>query len=340
MSVAHLATIVLPVLVVIVIGYAAGRRHAFDGDRLTALKDVVLKFALPTTLFTGTVAASRSELTQQLPLMVLLAIGLLLFYLAAVVVLRHLLHRSLLESALVGLACTQPTFALLGIPILGGVLGTDQARVPIAAAGILVNVVLVPLALVLAGTGRDQQRQAPVPTAASVGGGAQDAARGGGEPARTSPLQVVGASVLTALRQPIAWVPLSGLVLVLAGIPVPGIISSGLDLIGAGASGLALLYVGVVVASMGRPHFTRLAVTIALVAVVGRPLVTFAVGRALGLPTEVVQTGVLIVGFPVSTVALLLAREYDVDDEQIASALVISTVLLLGTLPLTLALTT
>ena len=67
--------VVVPVFLIIVLGYVAGRRGIFDGERSTALNRLILGFALPATLFVSTVAESRSDLFRQLPLVGLLAVG-------------------------------------------------------------------------------------------------------------------------------------------------------------------------------------------------------------------------------------------------------------------------
>jgi predicted permease len=56
--------LVVPVFLLIVLGYVAGRRGMFDADRAVALNQLVIGFALPATLFVGTIAETRSALAQ------------------------------------------------------------------------------------------------------------------------------------------------------------------------------------------------------------------------------------------------------------------------------------
>jgi predicted permease len=141
--------VVVPVFLVIVLGYLVGRRRVFDSQGAALLNRLVLGFALPASLFVSMTAQTRSGLFQQLPLVGLLAVGLLGPAVVVFLVLRYAFRRELHESALLTLAATQPEFAFMGIPILTGILGPAQAGLPIAVAGNFVNVFMVPLALIL-----------------------------------------------------------------------------------------------------------------------------------------------------------------------------------------------
>ena len=121
------ADLVVPVFLLIVLGYIAGRRGIFAGDGAVALNHLVIGFALPATLFVGTVAETRSALAQQLPLFGLLTVGLLGLDLVVLVVFRYVFRQELHLSVLLALAATQPMFAFMGIPVLTGVLGRAQA---------------------------------------------------------------------------------------------------------------------------------------------------------------------------------------------------------------------
>jgi hypothetical protein len=142
-------TIVVPVFVVIAVGYCTGRMHLFDGERAEALRDLTVQLALPAVLFISIVNTPRSVLLGQGPLVGLLALGLLGLYAILLLALRFGARLTIQRSALFALACVMPQFAFMGISILGGLFGAGHAAIPIAVAGILVNVFLAPAALVL-----------------------------------------------------------------------------------------------------------------------------------------------------------------------------------------------
>lgn len=76
-------SVIVPVLFVLALGYAAGRFKAFDGDQVSVISELVMDFALPASLFVGTVRTSRAQLFQQVPFFLALLISLLGLYLVA-----------------------------------------------------------------------------------------------------------------------------------------------------------------------------------------------------------------------------------------------------------------
>jgi malonate transporter len=330
--------LVIPVFLVIVLGYVVGRRGVFDGERVTVLNRLVIGFALPATLFVGTVAQTRSDLFQQLPLFGLIAVGLLGLDVVILLLLRYVFRRELHESALLALAATQPMFAFMGIPVLSGLLGPTEAELPIAIAGILCNIVMVPLAIIL--LQHPSSSTSPHRVARADGPGAA--------PATGSTTSIrgnrSGAGIALALgstfKQSIVWAPILAFILVLAAVPVPKIITDSLGLLGGASSGVALLFVGVTVALMKRVRMTVRGVGLALFSLLIQPLVVLVVGHALGVGGTTASVAALTVAFPISPVPLLLASKYDAkESDELSSALILSVVLSIVTLTLWLIVT-
>jgi malonate transporter and related proteins len=330
--------LVIPVFLVIVLGYVVGRRAVFDRQGATVLNRLVIGFALPATLFVGTVAQTRSDLFEQLPLFGLIAVGLLGLYLVILVLLRYVFRRELHESALLALAATQPMFAFMGIPVLSGLLGPTKAELPIAIAGILVNVIMVPLTIIL--LQHPSSSTSPYRVARADGPGAPLAT------GATTSIRVDrrGAGIALAIgstfKQSIVWAPILAFILVLAAVPVPKIITDSLGLLGGASSGVALLFVGVAVAQMKRVRMTLRGVGLALFSLLIQPLVVLAVGHAVGVGGTTTSVAVLTVAFPISPVPLLLASKYDAKEtDELSSALILSVVLSIVTLTLWLIVT-
>ena len=64
----QILTIIVPIFFVLLLGYAAGRAKEFDSDQVAGINELVLDFALPASLFVGTVSTPRDQLLQQGPL--------------------------------------------------------------------------------------------------------------------------------------------------------------------------------------------------------------------------------------------------------------------------------
>ncbi|MFF3334035.1 AEC family transporter [Streptomyces sp. NPDC002888] len=341
MSFADIFTVVVPVFLIIAVGYGTGRRALFDAGGAQALRELTMQLALPAALLLSIWQTPREVLVEQLPLVGLLAFGLLGVYAVLFGVLRLAARRPLRRAALFALACVQPQYAFMGTSILGGLFGTAEAAVPIAVAGILVNVVLDPVVLILLGlperpVSRPDAAAVRQPALATVGGGAEapsavTAAASAPAEHRPSVLSTVG----HALREPFCWGPVLGLVLSVAGVGLPKVADASLTLLAGASSAAALLYVGVSVARIGRPKLTPAVWAVSLTSVVVLPLLVYGVGLAVASAADAAQAA-LIVAFPVSPVPLMFAaRQGDPHDVgTIGSAVVLSLLLSFATLPL------
>jgi malonate transporter len=72
--------VVLPILFVMGLGYAAGRDKKFTAEQVMGLNELVLVYTLPTLMFVGTVTTTRTSLLGQvayLPGVFLATIGFL-----------------------------------------------------------------------------------------------------------------------------------------------------------------------------------------------------------------------------------------------------------------------
>ncbi len=68
---------ILPIVVTILLGFAAGWRHDENPSIARPINTMVLRYALPMALFAATVADPREKLLSQGPLALILLIGVL-----------------------------------------------------------------------------------------------------------------------------------------------------------------------------------------------------------------------------------------------------------------------
>src|SRR5271170_3127054 len=66
----------LPVVITLLLGFIAARRHDFSQQQAAILNRLALSYALPLMLFVGTVRTSRTELRRAVPLLVALCVGI------------------------------------------------------------------------------------------------------------------------------------------------------------------------------------------------------------------------------------------------------------------------
>jgi malate permease and related proteins len=141
-----------------------------------------------------------------------------------------------------------------------------------------------------------------------------------------------GGSPLTAIREPLVWGTVAGLVFMVTGWPVPAWAANTLDLIGQIAIPLMLITLGVAISRL-QPRAIGRAFWISLLRLAICIAVPTGIGLWLQLPP--VPLGVLIVqvSTPVAVTSYMLAAKYQARADEVAGLVVVSTVLSLISIP-------
>ena len=77
---------IIPIFVVMILGYVSGKKNAFTPDQTRSFNKLVLDYALPAALFISIVKANRHMLFENLGLTILSLVGLVIGIVAVVVV--------------------------------------------------------------------------------------------------------------------------------------------------------------------------------------------------------------------------------------------------------------
>ena len=96
----------LPVVVTLALGMLAGWHRDQDVGAARSLNHVVLVYALPLALFTGTITVPISELLRDWPLLTVLLAATVLPFLLSLLVDLYFVHRTLRAAALQAMAKT------------------------------------------------------------------------------------------------------------------------------------------------------------------------------------------------------------------------------------------
>src|SRR3989442_13046769 len=70
----------LPVIVTLLLGFVAAWHHDFNSRDATILNRMVLTYAVPLSVFVGTVGTSRAQLVQSIPLAGAIFVGIVGMY--------------------------------------------------------------------------------------------------------------------------------------------------------------------------------------------------------------------------------------------------------------------
>ncbi|MED3508278.1 MULTISPECIES: AEC family transporter [Bacillus amyloliquefaciens group] len=317
MSFLDILILLAPIFFVIVLGWFAGRFGSYDAKSAKGVSTLVTKYALPAHFIASILTTSRSAFLSQVPLMVALIIGIVGFFIVILLVCKFIFKYDLTNSSVFSLNSAQPTFAFMGIPVLGSLFGASEVAIPIAVTGIVVNAILDPLAIIIATVGESSEKK---------------------DTENENFWKMTGKSILHGLSEPLAAAPLISIILVLCGVTLPGLGEKMLDQLGSTTSGVALFAVGVTV-GIRNIKLSLPAFGIALLKVAVQPALMYLIALAVGLPADQITKAVLLVAFPGSAVAAMIATRFEKQEEETASAFVISAILSLISLPIIIALT-
>lgn len=305
----------LPITVILLLGFFAGFHHDFNKDQASILNKMVMDYALPLTLFSGLVTSSFSEIIGQKDLALGLFIGMVGFYFLVYFLARYVFKQDMKISALLALAIAGPAVPFVGVPVLGTLFGTISS-VPIAIASIYMNLVQVPLTIILLSMG---------------GGASSDAGKQPNGKAKTFLHHIQ-----EAIQKPVVWAPLLALVFVLLKIKFPSPFISSFDLLGKSTGGVALFASGIVLFSY-KVRFNKTVLTTVFAKNILVPFAIWGIVYFLGFPADLVKETVLTMAIPTASIVIMLSIQYNSGQEIFSSVLFLSTILSVLTMGLFIA---
>lgn len=318
MSVAAIVSVLLPMVVTFLLGGVAAWSHDFGPKDGEILNRMVLRYAVPLTLFAGTVTVSRAELAQDTPLMIALCVAIIGLYAVVLLLFRIVLRQRLSTSALAALISSTPAAAEMGPAILGDLFAGSSA-IPIAIAGLIIVLIVLPVTILLmeldARDGDSHSASYPA-----------------------SRFSVVANKLVQTVKQPIVWAPVFAFIIVLIGGHIPQVIVRSLFLLGHASGGVALFASGIVLAS-GKIKVDGHVLLFFVLKNILQPALVLGGLRALGYSNPIVREAVLTTAIPTMPIVVMLALKYRIAEAQAASAVFLSVIGAVITMGIFMALT-
>lgn len=297
-----------PVFFVLGLGFYAGSRQRVDNQHIESLNTLVMRFALPCSLFVTTASASLTLLREQVSLFVLLVVSMLLLFGLSYLMQRRLWRQDPASAAVQACTVALPNYASAGIPLLSAVISPAES-LAVAVAVISGSVVISPLTLVLL----NARAQA-----------------GSGVRAR----QVIGPALFNALRNPVVVAPVLGTLFTLAGWRLPDYVASAMSLLGVSVGGVALFVTGLLVSAQPFRIDTNILLS-TLSKNILHPLLVFGLLQFFSLPREVAHAVILLAAIPSGFFGILFGVNQKLPYAIPGATLLCSTVLGIPTLALT-----
>lgn len=286
----------LPIVITLMLGYLAAWHHDFDAKQGSILNRMVMLYALPLTLFAGMMGLSRSVLLEQANMAIIILIGMIVGYVLVYLISYYIFHKSQKNAALLALAISGPAVPFVGVPVLGHLFG-DLSTIPIALCSIVMNLFQVPITILILSSGNTD----------------------GSKPTFKN-------SLIDTIKEPVVWAPISALVLLLCDLHIPTQIRSSLQLLGGATGGVALFASGIILYSF-HVAFNR---TIAM-AIFSKnillPLVILGGSLLFNIDTTTLSLAVISLAIPTASICVILAVQYKIAEQEMASILFFSTLL-------------
>ena len=306
-----------PIVVTLLLGLVAAWRHDFGPNGASTLNRMVLLYAVPIALFVGTVSTPRADLARDVAFIIAICVAIIGLYAVAFLLFRFIFHFSLGESVLAALAASAPAVPFMGPAILGDLFGKGSA-VSIAIAGLVINLIVVPITILGLALGRT----ASSPTASQ---------------AATPPAEFLK-TVLETVKAPMVWAPVLAFVLVLCEVRIPSLVSHALSLLGQASGGVALFSSGIMLAAY-KIKIDRNVLLLVLLKNIVQPALVLSGLLSLGYGTPVVPEAVLTAAIPTMPLVIVLAVQYRVAEARASATLFLSMVASIFTMGFFIALT-
>lgn len=288
----------IPIIVVMILGYAAGKTNAFEAGQARVFNKLVLDFALPAALFVSIVRADRQMLVENATLSIISLVGLVALFMLSYFTIQWFFKRTKPEGAVCALIAGSPTIGFLGYAVLDPLYGTGvETGLVIAIVAIVVNAITIPIGLYLL----------------NAGGGGDTSADGAPK----------GNALLSAMKEPVVWVPVLAVALVVIGIRVPDAVDPTFDLLAKANSSVAVFAAGLTLAAYKIELDWEVAYN-TFFKLVLMPGVFLIAGWACGLDARILQMLVLSVALPPAFSGIIISSRFQVYTRTGTSSLAVS----------------
>ena len=272
---------ILPIFVIMFLGYMAGKEGVFKSEDSKVLNKLVLTYALPAALFVSIVKADSAMLFDDLKLTIVSLVVITGMFLWAYYSCYKFFNHTKSEAAVCALISGSPTIGFLGFAVLEPIYGaTATTGLVVAIVSIVVNAINIPIGLALMNQGKD-----------NVQAGMK----------KSNP-------VVDALKEPVCWAPILAVVLVLLDIKFPAILDPNFELIAKANSGVAVFAAGLTLSSM-KFQLDKEVVYNTIQKLVLMPAVLLIVGLLFHMEADKLQMMVLAGALPPAFSGIIIGNQ-------------------------------
>lgn len=325
---------IVPIIVVMLLGYISGKKGVFTAKDGKAFNKVVLNYALPAALFVSIVGADRQMLIEDIKLTIISLVVIMACFMAVYFIYAKCFKGNTgAEGAIMALVNGSPTIGFLGFAVLQPIFGYNASvALVVAIVGIVVNAVGIPVGLSLLNAAQDKTSAAKtLANGGTVAAGTATVAVGmtpKGTPHRSSGWK----AVLHALEQPVAWAPILAVIWVICGIPWPKYLDPSFDLIKGANASMAVFAAGITLSAY-KIDINWAAILGTILKMIVMPALLLVVGLIFKMGEKNLAMMVMAGALPPAFSGIIIADEYDCYVAESTSSLALSVVTFIGFCP-------
>ncbi|MBR9865731.1 MAG: AEC family transporter [Oceanospirillales bacterium] len=301
--------IVIPVFILMVLGWGCRRSGLLEEASASALNRYVYYIAVPALMFTSTASVDIQSVLQWHFIAVYTG-GSVVAVIVAFLGWRRMQLTAPLDWTVVALNSAWANTVYMGVPIFYFMFG-DRGTLPVIIATLTSNLLFI---LVLALMSELQNSQ-------------------GGVVAKLKTLLLQ-----TLLKNPVMMAPLLGMLVSLSGISLPAIILTPLQMLAPSAAPVALFALGISLSGLQVGAGSFELVWLTLVKLVVHPLATFALALMFGLEPFWGASAVVLSALPTGAMVYVLAQQYKTRVTLTSATIMVTTLVSLITLAVVLPL--
>ena len=294
---------ILPIFVIMFLGYWAGKEGVFKTEDSKVLNKLVLTYALPAALFVSIVKADSAMLFDDLKLTLVSLVVITGMFLWSYYSCYKFFRHTKSEAAVCALISGSPTIGFLGFAVLEPIYGaTATTGLVVAIVSIVVNAINIPIGLALM----------------NKGGSVQQAKKGN--------------PVIDALKEPVCWAPILAVILVLLDIKFPAILDPNFELIAKANSGVAVFAAGLTLSGM-KFQLDKEVIYNTVLKLVLMPAALLIVGMLFHMEADKLQMMVLAGALPPAFSGIIIGNQNQLYERTGTSSLAFSILLFVVAAP-------
>ncbi|WP_107869518.1 AEC family transporter [Pseudoduganella sp. UC29_71] len=292
---------ILPVALVIILGYIAGKRGRLNRADSLVISRLVLGWIFPALLLVSMAATPRSQLFD-VKLISATFVGIMGMYLISLLI-GWLHYRELKAATLKGFVTAYPDAAFMGIPILQAMFGAGSIYT-VLVLNLIASLLMIPMTTMLL----------------TVAAGS------------SSGWHAFRSSIAQAVKRPLMWAPALGILCSVLELKLPPLLAESFNLMGKATPGVSLLCLGLIMSSvplkLSREVWGNLGLKLLL-----QPALMIAAIVLFGAKGIYAQQMILLAALPSATIPAMFANEAGAYQSEAATTILVSTALSIITFP-------